>query len=111
MLAPDGTLLGVVDALELELAINDRRPGVTGADVLRHSARVRADDTLEAAIETLAASGEEGLPVLAAQSDQLIGWLTHRNLLQAYARRLRTGQAAMSSRTPAVSGANGGSAR
>ena len=82
-------LLGVIDAVDLELAIEGQRRDATGRELLRNSPTVRADESLEEATRVLAASEADGIPVLAAQSDQLVGWLTHRDLLRAYARRHR----------------------
>jgi CBS domain-containing protein len=52
---------------------------------------LHADDTLEDAVQALAATDEEGLPVLAAHDDEVVGWLTHRRLLRAYRARVETG--------------------
>lgn len=38
-------------------------------------------------MKVMASAEEDGIPVLAAGSDLLVGWLTHRNLLSAYAAR------------------------
>jgi CIC family chloride channel protein len=45
---------------------------------------LRADDSLEDAIGALGATDDDGLPVLGADSERVVGWITHRRLLSAY---------------------------
>jgi len=86
---PLGRLLGVVDASEVEQAIEGGDRGLTAAAVMRTPPEVRGHDTLEEVVPLLVGRDEDGLPVLAAESDEVIGWLTHRGLLGAYRVRLR----------------------
>ena len=83
-----GTLLGVVAAVDVEQAIaqGDDRP--SAAKLVHATPELRVDESLEDAVLALAASDDEGLPVLAADSDQVVGWLTHRSLLHAYTERM-----------------------
>ncbi len=82
----DGELAGIVTAADLDAAINEVEEPLVAAGLIRNAATVRADQSLESAMQVLAAE-EDGVPVLAAESDQLVGWLTHRDLLRAYAVR------------------------
>lgn len=47
---------------------------------------LRADDLLEDAVRALSLSDDPELPVLAAHSDEVIGWVGHRDILRAYHR-------------------------
>ncbi len=49
----------------------------------------RGGQTLHSALTTLLAREGSGLPVLSADSARLTGWLSHRDVLRAYATRLR----------------------
>jgi CIC family chloride channel protein len=83
----NGSLLGVVAAVDVERAINQ---GAEESDLAltlaRAAPKLRAGDTLEDGVVALGAADDEGVPVLDDQ-DQLIGWLTHRRLLRAYRTR------------------------
>jgi CIC family chloride channel protein len=83
----NGSLLGVVAAVDVEQAINQ---GAEESDLAltltRAAPKLRAGDTLEDGVVALGATDDEGVPVLDDQ-DQLIGWLTHRRLLRAYRTR------------------------
>lgn len=81
-----GELLGVVRAAEVERRTIDDRQGDTAADLADTSIGLRLDDTLEDAARALAASDADGLPVFARESDRLVGWITHRDVLRAYHR-------------------------
>jgi CIC family chloride channel protein len=88
----DGRLLGIVAATDLEQAIGQaehQMDDASAADFLRAAPELRAHETLDDAVLALAGTDEEGLPVLASDSDRVVGWLTHRRLLRAYRARLR----------------------
>jgi CIC family chloride channel protein len=79
-----GSLVGVVAAVDVERAINQRAEETDLALTLARAApKLRASDTLEDGVVALGATDDEGIPVL-DDHDQLIGWLTHRRLLRAY---------------------------
>ena len=85
----DGRLLGVVAAVDVEQAIGEEGGDEHSAAMLARAApELRAEDTLEDAVRALAGTDEEGLPVLAAHGDEVVGWLTHRRLLRAYRARM-----------------------
>jgi CBS domain-containing protein len=87
----DGALLGVVAALDVEQALqaNGGRPS-RAAGLVREGRAVRAGDSLEEAIAALAASDDDGLPVLSDDRGRLFGWLSHRHVLGAYRARVAT---------------------
>jgi CBS domain-containing protein len=90
----DGALLGVVAALDVEQALqaNGGRPS-RAAGLVREGRAVRAGDSLEeaiAALAALAASDDDGLPVLSDDRGRLFGWLSHRHVLGAYRARVAT---------------------
>jgi CIC family chloride channel protein len=83
----DGTLLGVVSALDVEQAIarsTHERAGALVHDV----PELRADQTLEEAVQALATTDDDGLPVLDPAGKTPVGWLTHSRLLRTYQTRL-----------------------
>jgi chloride channel protein, CIC family len=82
-----GELLGVIAAIDVERAIADGggEPSA-GAELARTAPRLRSTDTLEDAVRVLGQSDEEGIPVT-DEHDQLVGWMTHRDVLRAYLAR------------------------
>ncbi|MHB8532525.1 MAG: chloride channel protein [Solirubrobacteraceae bacterium] len=83
-----GHLLGVVAASDAEQALDeDQDCRYTAGTLARDTPELRADETLEDAVHALAVSDEQGLPVIAANGEQLVGWLTHQQLLRAYRAR------------------------
>jgi CIC family chloride channel protein len=85
---PDGTLLGVITAIDVEQAITNSRDGQTARALVHEVPELRSDQSLENAVRTLATTDQEGLPVLDPDGQHVIGWLTHRRLLRAYHARL-----------------------
>ena len=82
-----GSLLGVIAAVDLERAISHGIEDTTPAATLARAApELRADDSLEDAVLALGGTDDDGVPVL-GEDHQLIGWLTHRRLLRAYRER------------------------
>ncbi|MGI8903512.1 MAG: chloride channel protein [Solirubrobacteraceae bacterium] len=80
----DGSLLGVIAAVDVEQAISRGTDQSTRAATLaRDVPRLHASDSLEDAVHALGASDDEGLPVT-DDDGRLIGWLTHRRVLRAY---------------------------
>ena len=78
-----GSLTGVIAASDLERAISHRTDSTTLA---REVPRLQATDSLEDAVQALASTDDEGLPVI-DEDNQLIGWITHRHVLRTYLRR------------------------
>lgn len=95
----DGVLRGVVSVREVEQAVQalqdvqgvqasrgaqaGSRP--TAAELAATSPVLRADQTLEEALGQLVQHHGGGLPVVADSDGRVIGWLTHRDVLHAYA--------------------------
>jgi CIC family chloride channel protein len=77
-------LRGVVLAIEVERALQDRAVGITAADLAQSLPTLRPDQGLEAALNELTRHGGAGLPVVDDQGT-LISWITHRDLLRAAA--------------------------
>ena len=88
VLDPDGALLGIVTAIAVEQAIGNARDGQTASSLVHETPELRVDESLEDAVRALALTDDEGLPVLDADGEKPIGWLTHRRLLRAYHARL-----------------------
>jgi chloride channel protein, CIC family len=82
-------LLGIVAASDVERAIGEDGEDPTAEALMHRTPELTSDQSLEHAIEVLIASEEDGLPVLAEGSSQLIGWITHRRLLRAYQSHVR----------------------
>ena len=56
--------------------------------LVHEAPELRVDQSLEDAVRALAATDDDGLPVLDAEARR-VGWLTHRRLLRAYHARLQ----------------------
>lgn len=84
VLDPDGALLGIVTAIDVEQAIGGAREDLTARSLVHEVPELRVDQSLEDAVRALTVSDDEGLPVLDADAEEPIGWLTHRRLLRAY---------------------------
>jgi CIC family chloride channel protein len=84
----DHRLIGIVAAGDVEQAIarDPARPRVA-ATLAREAPVLHAGESLETAVLALAATDDEGVPVLGDQG-RVVGWLTHRRLLRAYRQRL-----------------------
>jgi CIC family chloride channel protein len=85
-----GVLIGVVSSDDLEPALTDVGGPDTAGDLARPVPELRADAALERAARLLGESEEAGLPVLAAQGNEVVGWITHRDVLRAYLRGTQT---------------------
>jgi chloride channel protein, CIC family len=94
-----GRLVGIVDAADVEQALERRDDALSASSLVRRAPIVRADESLEEAVRAMAGRDEDGVPVLAEQGEQLVGWLTHRHLLSAYRGRLN-GRASGGRRAP-----------
>ena len=69
--------------------VDRQRPASPGAgpETARLQA-VFADETLEQALRQLVMYGHQGLPVLAADGESIVGWLSNRDVMRAFAARL-----------------------
>jgi len=82
-----GSLIGVIAASDVERAISHGSDDTTQGATLAHDVpHLGAVDSLEDAVQALAATDAEGLPVT-DQDGQVIGWITHRRVLRTYLNR------------------------
>jgi CIC family chloride channel protein len=94
VIADDGSLAGIIAASDVELALGHRTDGTTRGAALTHAVPcLGASDSLEDAVQALASTDAEGVPVI-NQNDQLVGWITHRRVLRAYLERFGRPQGA-----------------
>jgi len=84
----DGSLLGVVSAGDVEQALASSQGGKDARALVHETPELRADQTLEEAVWRLGSTDDEGLPILDQDGNHVVGWLTHRQLLAAYRKRL-----------------------
>lgn len=85
----DGTLIGVVAAADVERAVA-QGSAPTAAALAREAPTLHTGASLEEAVLALGATDEAGLPVISDTGNRVIGWITHRRLLRAYRRRLKS---------------------
>jgi chloride channel protein, CIC family len=98
-----GSLTGIIAATDVERAISHGSETTTrGAQLTRDVPRLGADDSLEDAVQALASTDDEGLPVV-DQDNQLVGWITHRHVLRTYLKRFgKPEDSAIGTVTPSV---------
>ncbi len=85
---PGGSLLGVIAAIDIEQNLDFSRDDLRARDLVHEVPELRVDQSLEDAVRALASAANEGLPILDAEGETIVGWLTHRHLLHAYHARL-----------------------
>jgi CIC family chloride channel protein len=88
VIAEDGSLLGVVSAGDVEQALASSSGASDARALIHKTPTLRVDQPLEEAVWQLGTTDDDGLPVLDTHSERVVGWLTHRNLLSAYRKRL-----------------------
>ena len=94
VIADDGSLAGIIAASDIELALGHGTDGTTRGAALIHAVPcLAASDSLEDAVQALASTDAEGVPVI-NQNDELVGWITHRRVLRAYLKRFGRPQGA-----------------
>ncbi len=87
VIGPGGELIGVISAIDVEEQALARAPEESSAARLAHAPReLHADDLLEDAVRALSLSDDPGLPVLAAGGRDVVGWVTHSDILETYHR-------------------------
>jgi CIC family chloride channel protein len=84
----DGALVGVVSAGDVEQAIANSRGDHNARELAHEPPDLRVDHTLDQAIRRLHSTDDDGLPVFDTDGERVVGWLTHRGLLNAYRQRL-----------------------
>lgn len=84
VLATDGAYVGVATAGAVAQALADGEHDASRlAAVTEAVPPVRADETLERALDVLERSGAPAVPVLDAAGSQVVGWLSLRDILTA----------------------------
>jgi CBS domain-containing protein len=78
-----GALAGIVALSAVERALAGDAEARVG-DIARVPPTVRAHEPLHLAVDAIADAGEDGLPILAADGDAVVGWVTQRDALAAY---------------------------
>ena len=81
-----GALVGSVTQRDADRALRDSIPATAGQLAVQ-TPILRDDDTLEEAIGVLAHNEGSGLPVMGRQDHEIVGWLSHRDVLAAYRAR------------------------
>jgi CIC family chloride channel protein len=84
----DGSYRGVITAQEVEGSMRENALDATAGSLAHHLPTLKPDETLEGALSMLVRQEVSGLPVVTRAGNQVIGWLTHRDVLSAYASRL-----------------------
>lgn len=82
---PEGAYMGIVTARAVTEALAeqpDGAPSVTG-DLVQTPPRVTADQQLAHALGPLLSASGTGLPVLDAEKDEPVGWLSHQGALRS----------------------------
>jgi CIC family chloride channel protein len=85
----DGTYRGVVTFREIEETARANRLDVTAAELVQTTTTLSENESLESALGALVEQDQTGLPAVSADGAQLVGWVTHRDVLRAYNTRLR----------------------
>ena len=81
-----GEFVGTVTQRDAETALRDS-VSVTAGRLAVHTPILHEDQTLEDAIGFLAHHEGSGLPVMREQDHEIVGWLSHRDVLAAYRAR------------------------
>jgi CIC family chloride channel protein len=84
----DGAYRGIVTLRRLEGALSDSEAGQTVGQLAEQAPTLTPDLPLHEAVEALVHSTTPGLPVIAADRQRVVGWLTRRDILKAYRDRL-----------------------
>ena len=86
----DGVYRGTISSQQIEEAMRENALDATAADLAQDLPALRADQSLEQALQALLRA-RSGLPVTAETGSHPVGWLTHLDILRAYNARLQQG--------------------
>lgn len=100
----DGIYRGAVTSREVEQSARDNSLDVTATDLARTLPGLHPDTSLHQALGLLASHEGSGVPVLSADGDRVLGWLHQRDVMRAYAARLREGAASSAPRAGSGAG-------
>lgn len=81
-----GRLVGLISREVIERRIHEGQLETTAGEIALATAGVLEEETLEQAL-TLLVQQRSGVPVISADRSHAIGWLSHRDVLDAYVRR------------------------
>jgi CIC family chloride channel protein len=95
-----GIYRGVITAQEVEGAMRENALDATAGSLAYHLPALTPDESLERALTLLMRQEVSGLPVVTREGSRVIGWLTHRDILRAYAARIGEGVEAAESAAP-----------
>jgi len=84
----NGSYRGVITAPEIEGSMRENALDATAGSLAYHLPALTPDETLEVALSMLMRQEISGLPVVTRDGNRVVGWLTHRDVLSAYASRL-----------------------
>ena len=87
-----GRYCGVVTAVALETALRNDTLDMASVDVAEMPPTVTSEATLEAALSQLVHQDIAAIPVIDPDGPTIMGWLTHRDILIAYANHLNSNQ-------------------
>jgi CIC family chloride channel protein len=79
-----GAYRGIVTATETEPLIDGGMLNTTAGGLARSVPTLRIDQSLQEALSVLLAGEQHGVPVVDREGDTIIGWITHRDVLEAY---------------------------
>jgi CIC family chloride channel protein len=88
----DGHFVGVLSEDELEQAISEGMEADAGS-LVRQLPTLDRRESLAEATGTLVRSDSAGLAVLDEAGERVVGWLSHRDILRVYDRRMKREQA------------------
>jgi CIC family chloride channel protein len=97
---PEGKFLGVLSEEELEWAIGEGEQDTDAGSLVRQVPSLRGTETLAEATGSLVSSDSSALAVLDADGERVVGWLSHRDILRVYDRRLTEDRARHATASP-----------
>jgi CIC family chloride channel protein len=81
----DGRYRGTVTARRVEEAMRENAMATPIGNFAQETPRIRQDQMLEEALDSLVDHELDGLPVMGGEDgNRIVGWLTHRDVLRAY---------------------------
>ena len=84
----EGAYRGTISVRQAEAAARDNQLDATAADLATAVPALSGSQTLASALSLLDSAEDDGLPVLADDGSELVGWLNHKQVLTRYRRRL-----------------------
>lgn len=110
-----GAYRGTVTARQVEESARENALESTAGSLAEAMPSLTPEQTLEQALSVLVERDRSGMPVVSADSREIVGWVTHRDVLRAYsdslARSVGEARAPAAGRPPDVEPALGPAAR